>query len=182
MSSQPIRTTTELPDPWLYVEVVDGRVTTLQLDRASLTRDREQEVAEAVTRATNTALEKQAAELLAPTVGEVDDDRFRVLAFVDKVLGETDPAAGGRPDAAPSDATTARVVDGLFEGLWIDTALLDRGHPLEVEEAVRNALNEALERYEADAASAAVDPDTAERAPGWDTLAQTIDRIERGLL
>lgn len=185
MSSQPIRTTAELHDPWVFVEVVDGRVATLQFDRALLGRDHESELAEAITRAANEALQQQAAELLAPT-DEADADRDRVLAFAERAFAEPPKPAGARPEAASrgieAHETRANVVDGLIEALWIDAALLDRGQPFEAEQAVRAALNDALERYESSEGALAVDLEAAPTSPTWASLAAHIDRIERGLL
>lgn len=184
MNSEPIRSVAELPDPWVFVEVIDGRVTTLQFDRASLGRDREPDLADAVTRATNRALTRQATELLTPSDGDVDSDRDRVRDFLGALMGEAPPTSGaGSRDREPaSGETSARVVDGLVDALWIDATLLDRSHPLDAEDAIRRALNEALERYEATFVDAIAAVDQADQSPGWAGLARSIDRIERGLL
>lgn len=184
MTGQQISTTAEIPDPWVFVEVVDGRVATLQFDRASLGRDREPDLADAVTRATNVALAQQAAELLTLPDAGGDTGRERVLAFLDTVPGATPTPSGARTrDGQPAvGETSARIVDGLVDALWIDATLLDRSHPLDAEDAIRRALNEALERYEAtfEDAVAAIDP--SDQSPSWAGLALSIDRIERGLL
>lgn len=184
MISQPIRTTAEVAQPWVFVEVVDGRVAALQLDRSSLGRQREPELAATITLATNRALEEQAAQLLLAD-DEPDVDRERALAFVRNA-----PASGEairprpEPDAQAGDATSAVIVDGLVEALWIDEILLDRGDAVDVEQAIREAINSALAAYEQGLADRLADADieAVEASPSWASLARSIDRIERGLL
>ena len=147
MTSQPISTTAEIAAPWVFVEVTDGRITTLQLDRTSLDRD-------------------------------------RVLTFLGTVLGDTPSPSGTRSrDGEPTASeTTARVVDGVIEALWIDPTLLDRSRPFDAENAIRVALNDALERYETTFVDAVAAVDPTDQSPSWDALALDVDRIERGLL
>ncbi|SHJ97305.1 hypothetical protein SAMN02745244_03680 [Tessaracoccus bendigoensis DSM 12906] len=183
MTSQPISTTAEIAAPWVFVEVTDGRITTLQLDRTSLDRDREPDLADAVTRATNTALTRQVDDLLT-SPDEVDAARDRVLTFLGTVLGDTPSPSGTRSrDGEPTASeTTARVVDGVIEALWIDPTLLDRSRPFDAENAIRVALNDALERYETTFVDAVAAVDPTDQSPSWDALALDVDRIERGLL
>lgn len=185
MSAHPIRTTAELAEPWVYLEVADGRVATLQLDRASLSRDRETELADAIIRVTNEALAAQADQLLAAPKGEPDGDRDLVGALVARVMDESPPPVAPRPGGSAEVAETrALVVDGMLAGLWIDAAVLDRNRLREAEDAVRDAINSAIEREEATMAVAVdgLDPDSMVDSPSWADLARSIDRIERGLL
>ena len=190
-----VRTRHELQRPWILLELVGGRFELVQFGRKA--DDMHDEFVAALRVALTEALTRHAAEVLAgfradylPPPGR-DPDRDEVMAFVRRKLADVadvvpvprkwfperadgrDPAGAVHVSVVRSDVVTLEVPLGM---LW-DAQRCGW--------AIRDALNQALDRHDADVAeflrrSGGQHPGAAPTEPDWAELARQARRLRGG--
>lgn len=177
----PVTTSIDNPTPRIFVEVVDGVLTTLQIARTHLDPQRHDEVEPALRSVIDAALVRHRADVLADLEPDVPGPAMaEALEFLEAQLrpleGLPDPAPLGTTAGSAADGHVRAVVgDGRLTTLEFPPDLLQPAGGRALEAAVVAAVNEALGAADAGIAKDLEAPDE----PDWAALASRIRRLER---